>query len=429
MALTVYQRVPARSDAGKEYLRYAAVEEGKGIKTSKLPGPFYIRPTVKENGKTTQNWLRLKAENFADAKIEANRSTEALIAQAKGLTVAEAQALVNGGTSIAAAVETFMRLHRNDRPKTVRQYDNALKHLLKYLPNGVHSVKDLANARALDEYLSTLQEQGYAKKTIETRMGVIFSMLKDNKKETGVEYASQLVSIPEPVRKRPKAYSDEDVENLFGMTTDENGKKVRVMSDEECVRYLFFLHTACREQEVMYATWDDVDFKQRKFRVTGDGKEDVDFVPKSHEERWIPLTTELYEALKSRKQKPPSNRWIFVNEDGNPEGHFLRKFKAIAKRAGLNCGRCKTTISEGRYVRKEIEVTCETRPVCEKHYLHRLRKTCATRWLRAGVNLMDIKTWLGHESLAVTQLYLADSECVDDSLQAKLDRAGKRTAA
>lgn len=420
MGLTIYQRVTATSGAGKEYLRYAAVEEGRGVKTSKLPGPFYIRPTIKENGKTVQNWLRLKAETYGDAKTEVERSTEALIAQARGLTVAEAQALVNNGTTIAAAIETFMRLHRNDRPKTVAQYDNALNHLLKNLPSRVNTVKDLATARALDEYLGTLQKQAYSKKTIETRMGVIFSMLKDNKKETGVEYASKLVSLPEPVKKRPKAYSDEDIENLFRSMADDK---------EACVRYLFFLHTACREQEVQFATWDDVDFRQRKFRVTGDGKEDVDFVPKSHEERWIPLTTELYEALKARKEKPPNRRWIFANEDGKPEGHFLRKFKSIAKRAGLNCGNCKTTISEGRYTKKKIEVTCETRPVCEKHYLHRLRKTCATRWLRAGVNLMDIKTWLGHESLAVTQLYLADSEYVDDRLQAKLDKAGKRTAA
>jgi hypothetical protein len=32
--------------------------------------------------------------------------------------------------------------------------------------------------------------------------------------------------------------------------------------------------------------------------VTVDGKEDVNFVPKNHEERWIPLTTELLELLK-----------------------------------------------------------------------------------------------------------------------------------
>ena len=46
-----------------------------------------------------------------------------------------------------------------------------------------------------------------------------------------------------------------------------------------------------------YATWNDVDFRQRKFQVTGDGKEDINFVPKNHEQRWIPLTTELYGGI------------------------------------------------------------------------------------------------------------------------------------
>jgi Site-specific recombinase XerD len=175
---------------------------------------------------------------------------------------------------------------------------------------------------------------------------------------------------------------------------------------------------------MMYATWDDVDFKQRKFHVTGDGKEDVNFVPKNHEERWIPLTTELLELLKERKHKA-KGRWIFSNEDRKPEGHFLRKFKAIAKKAGLNCGRCKTTIMDGKYhLRKPTEVSCETRPVCEQHYLHRLRKTCATRWLRNGIDLMTLRSWLGHKSLAVTQIYLEDVQNIDTSMQAKLDRAG-----
>jgi len=70
------------------------------------------------------------------------------------------------------------------------------------------------------------------------------------------------------------------------------------------------------------------------------------------------------------------------------------------------------------------EVSCETRPVCEKHYLHRLRKTCATRWLRNGIDLMTLRSWLGHKSLAVTQIYLEDVRNIDTSMQAKLDRAG-----
>lgn len=395
---------------GSQGWEYQRVGRGRPPKDAK----FHIRFT---DAQGKRRWSQ-PFNTPQEAQENAGGVAVAMAAAAQGLTVAEYQDATSAGkTSVKIAVERFLKLHRNDRPKTIEQYEGALAHLLAHLPKGVRSVKDLATPDALDTYLQTLQAEGYGSKTIATRMGVIFSMLKDNKKETGVEYASRLVSLPEPVQSRPKAYPNEEIVQLFG-----------AMTAEEKVRYLFFLHTGCREQEVMYATWDDVDFKQRKYHVTGDGKQDVNFVPKNHEERWIPLTTELLELLKERKPKV-KRRWIFVNEEGDPEGHFLRKFKAVAKRAGLNCGHCKTTVMDGKYhLRKPTEITCATRPVCAKHKLHRLRKTCATRWLQSGIDLMKIKTWLGHESLAVTQLYLDDAELTDSGIQAKVDRAGAGAA-
>jgi integrase len=400
---SVYARF--KTPQGWEYQKIAKGRPPKGAK-------FHIRFT---DAQGKRRWSQ-PYDSPQEAQENAAGVALATEAAAQGLTVAEYQNQINTGrTSIKAAVEKFLQLHRNDRPKTVAQYKGALTHLLANLPRGVRFVKELATSEALDAYLHTLQNEDYANKTISTRMGVVFSMLKDSQRETAVEYPSKLVSLPDITEETVETYSDEQIIQLFS-----------VMNSEEKARYLFFLHTGCREQEVMYATWDDVDFKQRKFRVTGKGKSDVSFVPKNHEQRWIPLTTELFELLKDRKAEAKHRRWIFVNENGDPEGHFLRKFKAIAKRAGLNCGRCKTTIREGKYhLRKPREVTCATRPVCEKHYLHRLRKTCATRWLRNGINLMDIKTWLGHKSLAVTQLYLADSEQIDPGVQAKLDKAGR----
>ncbi len=385
---------------------YQKVGRGRPPKDSK----FHIRFTDssgKRRWSEPYDTPQEAQENAAGVKI-------ATQAAARGLTIEEFQNVTESGmTTVKSAVEKFLKLHRNDRPKTIAQYTTALNHLLENLPRGVRFVKELCLADVLDTYLQTLEREDYAAKTIGTRMGVVFSMLKDYSRETGVEYPSKLVSLPEPVQKRPKAYSNEDIGKLFA-----------VMNEEERTRYLFFLHTGCREQEVQYATWDDIDFRQRKFHVTGRGKDDVGFVPKNHEERWIPLTTELYELLKARKTGSKT-RWIFVNEDSHPDGHFLRKFKSIAKEAGLNCGRCKRTIMEGKYhLRKPTEMTCETRPVCENHFLHRLRKTCATRWLRSGIDLMTIKTWLGHKSLAVTQIYLEDVQDINLDMQRKLDHAG-----
>ena len=111
-----------------------------------------------------------------------------------------------------------------------------------------------------------------------------------------------------------------------------------------------------------------------------------------------------------------------MNEEGRPDNHFLRKLKRIAFRAGLNCGECLTTLTKGRYDSKhKVEVSCKTDPVCEHIYLHRFRKTCATRWHEAGVPIRTIQRWLGHKSLETTQIYLGETDA--SKLRSEIDRA------
>ena len=50
----------------------------------------------------------------------------------------------------------------------------------------------------------------------------------------------------------------------------------------------------------MFAMWDDIDFAQKTYKV--EGKDDVNFVPKNHEVRVTPLTTEVCEMLKSARR-------------------------------------------------------------------------------------------------------------------------------
>ena len=312
-------------------------------------------------------------------------------------------------TPIKTAVENYLHERRFGRPRSIAVYENVFEQLLANLPAGVRFIDQLANRRALNAYVECLRSQGYSNKTITTRMGFIFSLLKAN----GVDRSSRLIKLPKVQGTRTKAYNSEELAKLFaGMTPEEH------------LRYLFFVRTGCREQEVQYAAWRDIDVKNLRYTVTGVGKSDVAFLPKNHGERVVPLTTDLGTLLAEHKTQATSDRWVFTNTDGKPESHFLRKFKAIAKRAGLNCGQCKATIREGRYDnRHEVEATCKTRPICEEHYLHRLRKTAATNWL-SDFNLMKIKNWLGHKSLEVRQIYL-DAEMHDPEEQTKLDRAGK----
>lgn len=399
MASTIYYR--RKTDHG---WRYQALGVGRRPEAAKT-GPYYIR--VRQQGK--YRWQKHLSE------LEARKAAESAPferkAQALGLLPDDVTDEANvDRVPIKTAVEAYLHERRFGRPKSIAAYENVFDLLLANLPAGVRFIDQLATPRALNAYAEFLSGRGYSNKTISNHMGFVFSLLKAN----GIERSSKLVKLPKVQRTLAKAYSSEELTKLFA-----------VMTPEEYLRYLFFLRTGCREQEVEYATWRDIDLRNLRYTVTGVGKADVGFVPKNHEERSVPLTTELGELLAEHKKNAISDRWVFTNAGGKPESHFLRKFKAIAKRAGLNCGQCKSAVRVGRYDnRHETEVTCITHPVCEQHYLHRLRKTAATNWLRSGFDLMRIKNWLGHKSLEVTQIYL-DAEMHDPDEQEKLDHAGE----
>jgi len=273
------------------------------------------------------------------------------------------------------------------RPKTIKQYRTALNEFAK---NVKARYIDEVNEQVLRQYLRFMREpvpeqrRGYSAKTIETRMTVIFSLLKTNKIEARVD-------LPKVTEKIVRRFSQAELKKLFA-----------AMSDEEKFRYSFFLDTGCREQEVMYATWRDIDWDTEEFLVTA--KREDGFEPKDHEERRVPLSKSMIKQLKEHYNEPAHLRWIFTNGDNNPESHFLDKFKRIALRAGANCRHCTTSRNDQKG--NPVEITCKTHPVCEHIYLHRLRKTRATLWSECGVPVRNIQAWLGHSSLEITQKYL-----------------------
>lgn len=365
--------------------RYRRVKEGRGVKTGDLTPPFFARPFVA--GK--QVWKTLSAEKFDEAREEAEHLAVALDAQSKGLTVAEAESIGNANRiPIRTAIDAYLEQKSGKAPKTIAQYRIALEQFIESLDGRVRFLDEI-NENVLRRYKKYLVSEGYAGKTIDTRITIVFFLLKKNKIDARLPRDEMPIVEEEPA----VPYGEDELKKLFA-----------AMSDEEAARYKFFLGTAARDAEVTFASWADIDFEKKTYHVRR--KEDVGFTPKSHQSRTIPIPDSLVALLKDRKENPPHLRWIFVNDEGRPDNHFLRKLKRIAHRAGLNCGHCTTTITKGRYERRKVEVTCKTDPVCEHVYLHRLRKTCATRWHEAGIPVRTIQAWLGHKNLDTTQTYL-----------------------
>src|SRR5579872_3910875 len=369
-----------RGKNGSGQWRYTRVKEGRGVRTGNIAGPFYTRYSgVFKKGTKGQLWHLLGATTLNEAKVEAGQLETALEARSRGLTVAELDAITNENRiPIRAAVNTYLDQKSSKARKTVMQYRLALNEFVESL-NGKIRFLDEVNESVLRSYKKFMEKRGYAGKTIDTRVNIVFFLLKKN----GVSARLPKDEMPTIEEEVAVPYTEEEIKAVFAK-----------MDPEEDIRYKFFLGTACRDQEVTFAAWQDIDFAKSTYHIRR--KEDVGFTPKSHESRTVPLPTRLVAMLKTRHKNPAHPRWIFVNKDGKPDNHFLRKLKKIALRAGLNCGHCRTTITKGKYDRKrEVEVTCATDPVCEHWYLHRLRKTCATRWQENGIPIRTIQVWLG----------------------------------
>jgi integrase/recombinase XerD len=348
-----------------------------------------------------------------DTLEEARKEAAGLELNAKavaiGLTVEEYKNKTNvGRVLVKTAVEKFIDdARKTKKKKTVVGYEHNLKQFQDSLDKKIRFIDEVTK-KTLGDFRDFLAGKGYEARTLHNRMMTVLSLLKSNRIKTDFSLSNDL-----PVFEEEPAvpYQPAELKKIFS-----------AMGAEETVRYKFFLGTACREQEVMYAAWQDIDFARGLYHIRR--KPDVGFTPKKHESRDVKLPTELVTMLKERRKHAPDSRWIFVNGGGRPDGHFLKKFKRIALKAGVNCGNCTAPWTAGRYqTLRKTQTTCKVHPVCEHHYLHRLRKTCASNWEASGIPVRTIQYMLGHKSLETTQKYLGIANL--DSLTDKIDAAAK----
>ena len=379
--ISVYIR--EKTDGG---WRYRRIKEGRGFKTGDLNPPFFTRRRM--DGR--QVWKSLYAESFTQAKKEASQLSAGIPTEPQGFAAIQTEKpRTSNRILLAAAVDIYLEQKSGKSQKTVYQYKRTLAEFQEVVGQKVRYLDEITE-NILRTYKKSMEGEGYAGKTIDTRLNIVFFLLKKN----GITARIPRDEMPVIEEEVAVPYTDSELTKLFA-----------AMDDEERIRYKFFLGSGCRDKEVTFAAWSDIDLDKKTYHVRR--KEDVHFTPKSHESRTIPLPDSVIALLNSRRKNAPHERWIFINEEGRPDNHFLRKLKRIAKRAGLNCGQCRTVITEGRYEkRKKINVSCKDRPVCEHFYLHRFRKTCATRWHEAGVPIRTIQNWLGHKSLETTMIYL-----------------------
>lgn len=269
--------------------------------------------------------------------------------------------------TIDDAIESFMAHvgSRSSSEHTLVNYATDLRQFAAYLEEQSISDIGLVEPAVLRAYLRALSGWNFARTTISRKLSSLrgfFAFLK----ERGVLDRDPARSLrgPSAPRGLPRALSEEAVNRMFAMAeaSDSPVRDVAVME--------LLYGCGLRISELTGLKWADVDLVERWIVVLGKGDK----------ERRVPFghcARRALEHLEAQQDIPTP--YVFSGRGGRAltVRTVHRIVTALAARAGL----------EG--------VTP-----------HVLRHSCATHMVERGASLKFVQEFLGHESLATTQIYL-----------------------
>jgi integrase/recombinase XerD len=306
------------------------------------------------------------------------RKEAELNALAHGVPLAPESGDAEPGRTIAKAVGNFIEETRlTKKPKTLSAYKTSLAYFQESLHPSKTHLEDLERMDMLKFHAFLRDTKKQSPRSCWNKFSNVMSFLKAQ----GISGIVKRGDWPKYTEEEPEAYDKSELDKLFA-----------ACDAEERLWFEFFLMTGMREQEVMHAEWQDVNFKEST--VTVRSKPQYGFTTKNYKEREIPIPAKLLAGLKNAKTKAkPGCALLFPTSGCRPKLNFLDDLKAAAKRAKLNP---------------------------DHFWLHKFRATFATWHLQAGVDLRTVQKWLSHGDLESTLRYLkpARTATVRDKVEA-----------
>jgi len=267
----------------------------------------------------------------------------------------------SGQITLSAAAEKYFENceARGLDPETIRKYRAAVDPFVEHC--GVTYVDECRdNKQVLLNYMGWLRKQPVPKRkhsnperTLANRVGDVRIFLK----EFGITKLLKKNEEPKYHDKKVVAHPDDELDVLYGAA-----------DADETFLLDSFIGSMARDHEA-FGKYGHPDLTGTTLTLYG----------KHHKTRTVEITQRLADAIRERRKRSNSKS-LFLNRKGKPDKHLLRKLQNLAKKA-------------------EAKFHTE---------LHKLRKTGASRRYLANVPLPSLMLELGHESLAVTQDYLAD---------------------
>lgn len=156
--------------------------------------------------------------------------------------------------------------------------------------------------------------------------------------------------------------------------------------------FILFIETGMRTAEGRLLQWQNVDLEEGIIRIWGDAT-------KTGEARRVPITRKCAEVLKRRKAAEPNDSRVFPRASAS-------RLRSVWERVRA---------AEDNYDKDFVWYTT--------------RHTCASRLMRAGVDVKTIQMWLGHARIETTMRYvqfskgsLVTASTALDDVRARYDR-------
>lgn len=285
----------------------------------------------------------------------------------------------------------YLRLQRGRSENTLRAYEVDLRTLGTFL-HSAHQVStpSQVDVEMLREWLASLHEAQISRTTIARRISSVKNFFAWALKHQLIDVDPALrLAAPKKERRLPHVLQPGQIDRLLAQTAADAGvqgsgdaagelspQQLAVHARDRVIAELLYA-SGLRISELVSLDVKNLDFGRRTLKVVGKG----------NKERVVPFGNPAQRVLTSWLL---THRAVLVDEE-KAQGALL-----VGVRGGrLNVRQAREVISQAL---KSLGDTAASGP-------HALRHTVATHLLDGGADLRAVQEFLGHASLATTQLY------------------------
>ncbi len=230
---------------------------------------------------------------------------------------------------LAEAIDLYLSYVEGEgrRPSTLKQYRYDLGAFLRHASGQGVRYLDQINLLLVEKFRASQRKAGFAEKTLQHRTIVVKQLIKwSEERDLLLRNPLKGLKVKKAQPSPQPCYTIEQVEVILDAAEGQQRDILEVLA-----------FTGMRIGELVWLTWDDVDFDKGFIRI----RPKDDWVPKHNRSRVIPMHGRAEAVLETVAKK---HRWVFtaLRSKEYPKGghqisgvHVLERLKKILKKLGI----------------------------------------------------------------------------------------------